>query len=198
MVRKSLIIILSMTILQSCGAINNSKYQQNLEKLDKIYGKCDNPHRQYRDIEKEICYAKERAAGPDGVVDDPINLSEVFDELSGKVSKNVVYTNDTNSFLWDASLNILNSYSLKISDYDGGYIETDWIRNINTPNQRCLIKTHVLSKELVSNGVKVKIVCEKLSNDEWFSVDQKFINEEKKLILTILEQAQILSQTSQT
>ena len=87
-------------------------------------------------------------------------------------------------------------YSLKISDYDGGYIETDWI-NINTQS-RCLIKTHVLSKELVSNGVKVKIVCERLSNDEWFSVDQKFINEEKKLILTILEQAQILSQTSQS
>lgn len=198
MIKISFIFIFLTIFLQSCSTIDNSKHQQNLEKLDKIFGRCDNPHRQYRDIEKEICYAKERAAGPDGVVDEPINLSEVFDNMRGKVSKDVVYANNTNSFLWDASLNVLNSYSLKISDYDGGYIETDWIRNINTPNQRCLIKAHVLSKELVSNGVEVKIVCERLLNSEWFSVEQPFVNEEKKLILTILEQAQILSQTGQS
>ena len=48
----------------------------DIKKTDKIYGRCNNPNRQFTLIEKEICVAKERAAGPDGEVGEPINLTE--------------------------------------------------------------------------------------------------------------------------
>ena len=33
-------------------------------------------------IEKEICVGKRRAAGPDGEVGDPINLTEIIDKFN--------------------------------------------------------------------------------------------------------------------
>ena len=45
-----------------------------MEELDKIYGKCNNPISTIYKVKKEICEAKERAAGPDGVIGDPITL----------------------------------------------------------------------------------------------------------------------------
>ena len=45
---------------------------------DKIYGKCNNPYREFNKAQKRICEDKERAAGPDGEVDDPINLTKLI------------------------------------------------------------------------------------------------------------------------
>ena len=85
--------------------------------------------------------------------------------------------------------------SLKITDFDGGYIETNWINNSDLPNQRCLIKSHITSKELISTGVNVKIICEKLINNEWYLSDENFTEDEKRLTLKILETAQTLANT---
>ena len=87
---------------------------------------------------------------------------------------------------------MLNDYSLKITDFDGGYIETNWINNSDIPNQRCLVKSHITSKELISTGVNVKIICEKLINNEWYLSNENFIEDEKRLTLKILETAQTL------
>ena len=72
-------------IVVSCGnsSMTGSNYQSNMEKLDKIYGKCRNPYRQYKEIERRVCEDKQRAAGPDGVVGDPINVSKIMDRVRG-------------------------------------------------------------------------------------------------------------------
>ena len=136
------------------------------------------------------------AAGADGIIDD--NAGIPFENLFNKdnqVSGSVIMTN-VNKDLWVGSLETLDDYSLKIADSMGGYIETDWIYSPNVDDERCSIKVKILSREFVSNGVDVNFVCSKLINNNWVLIDNDFIEEEKRLHLKILENAQI-SQLSQ-
>lgn len=179
--------------IQACSnSIVGKNQEKNLEALDKVYGKCNNPHRQFSKVEKKICLEKERAAGPDGIVGEPINLTEIIDRINN--GPQVVYSGvNTNEHLWNASIAVVDAYSLKNVDSQGGFISTDWIYRKELPNQRCLVKINVTSRELVSNGVNVKIICEDLINDQWFNDDQIYVNEEKKLTLKILEIANQLA-----
>jgi len=188
---KSLILIFALVFLNSCS----SNQEERLSKLDKVYGYCDNPHRGISGREYEICKDKERAAGPDGIVGESTDIVSLFSGLGGSQNSTFIST-DTNNFLWDGALQVLNPYSFKITDFDGGYIETDWIMQSNLPNQRCLIKSHITSIELVSNGVNVKIICEELVNGTWYVSNQNLQEEEKQLTLKILKQANILSNNS--
>lgn len=181
-----LIILISSLLIQSCGTGIGKDNKKNLAELDEIYGKCDNPLRTYRPLEYKICKDKERAAGPDGEIGEAFNITEAFDNLN---NPQTVAVADTNSFLWDASLSVLGAYAIKISDFDGGYIETDWIKKSSSPNERCIIKTHITSRELVSNGINVKFVCEEKINGEWYTSEEKFIDQEKQLTLKILNEA---------
>ena len=181
-----LIILISLAFIQSCGSGIGKDNKKNLAELDEIYGKCDNPLRTYRPVEYKICKDKERAAGPDGEIGEAFNITEAFDSFN---NPQTVAVADTNSFLWDASLSVLGAYAIKISDFDGGYIETDWIKKSSSPNERCIIKTHITSRELVSNGVKVRFVCEEKINGEWYTSEEKFIDQEKQLTLKILTEA---------
>ena len=130
------ILVLSIFLFACSGNL-----EKNLTKLDKTYGYCDNPHRQFNDREYKICKDKERAQGKGSEIED-FNLTELFDRKGS-----VIYQNTVNSELWSASLDITSSYSLKIADNQGGYIETDWIYNKDTPNKRCLIKIRINSSE---------------------------------------------------
>ena len=176
------------------GCSNSGKLEKNLTELDKTYGKCDNPHRQLRPLEYKICKDKERAAGPGGEIKDPISVSNILNFSKGNGT--IVSASDTNNYLWDASLEVLKSYSLKISDYEGGYVETNWIQDINTPSERCLIKSHIISKELIATGVNVKIICEKKIDDNWYIANEEYPNEEKQLTLKILSIAREISNLS--
>ena len=181
--------------LLTYGCNTGSDYQQNMEKLDKIHGKCDNPYRTYSKIEYEVCKDKERAAGPDGKIDEAIDIRDMIAGI-GRGGQTVMLGNDTNNYLWDASLKMLSPFSLKISEFDGGYIETNWINDGANPNNRCIIKVHITSPELVSNGVTTKIICEKKENDEWFQSNENFQKEEKDLTIKILTEASKLSTLS--
>ena len=189
---KPLILLFAVVLFSSCSSTSQ---EERLTRLDKVYGYCDNPHRGISGKEYEICVDKERAAGPDGVVGDSIDVLSFFSGAGS--SQNATFINaDTNNFLWDGALQVLNPYSFKITDFDGGYIETDWILQSNLPNQRCLIKSHITSADLVSNGVSVKIICEELIEGVWYSSNQNLHEEEKQLTLKILNQASILSNNS--
>jgi hypothetical protein len=59
-----------------------------------------------------------------------------------------------------------------------------------------LIKTHITSVELVSNGVSNKIICEVKKGDNWYLSNESFNDEEKNLTLTILKEATNLSSLS--
>ena len=79
-----------------------------------------------------------------------------------------------------------------ISTIEGGFISTEWITNKDIPDQRCLIKINVTSKELLANGVNVKIICENKSDDNWYQDSLSYIDQEKNLTLKILEIAKQL------
>ena len=113
--------------------------------------------------------------------------------MIGGKNKNVVYQNNINPELWRGSLEVTKKYPLKIADNQGGYIETDWIYSPGIENQRCLIKIQVVSSELITTGVTSNFLCEKKTNDTWVSDNNEYLNEEKKIILKILEIAGGLS-----
>ena len=188
---KKLPLLFAFLFLISCANKVNENYQKNLENLDKVYGKCDNPHRKLSKNQYRICVDKERAAGPDGVIDDGfINIGDIF---GGSSKGQTIISSQVNKNLWDASLSVLRPYAMKNIDFEGGFIETDWITNIKNPDQRCLIKSHITSIELVSNGVKMTMICEEKKEGAWYLSQNNFIEEEKKLTLKVLETAQKLS-----
>ena len=180
--------------ISSCSkGLNDGNIAENLKETDKIYGRCNNPNRQYTYIEKEICIAKERAAGPDGEVGDPINLTEIIDKFNNP-SKNIVYGGlSVNEFLWNGSLSVLGAYPLKTVDSQGGFIASEWILDKNEPNKRCQIKVNVTTQDFISTGVKTKIICQEQDNNQWYPSDEILIEQEKKITLKILEIAQELS-----
>lgn len=193
MMLKLLSILLALLFTVSCSkGLFNGDIQKNLKETDKIYGKCNNPNRQFTYVEKQICESKERAAGPDGEIGEPFNLSEALTNFKNG-NRNMVYGGmNVNSFLWNASLTVLDQYPIKEVDSEGGFISTDWILKKENPNQRCLVKVNVISTELISTGVKTKIICQD-KTDEWYSSDESFISEENQITLKILEIANKLS-----
>ena len=194
---KIFFVITSLFLLTGCGAgkvLNSGDLEANLEKSDKIFGRCNNPNRQFTKVQKEICEAQVRAAGPDGKVGDPFNITELIERYRNP--KDVVYAGSSvNQYLWNGSLAVLADYPLKSVDSQGGYIATEWIFNKEVPDQRCVIKVNVNSLELISTGVNTNIVCEKKSDEQWYITDEKFVEEEKRITLKILEIAQELSIT---
>ena len=192
MIPKPLLIIIISIFFYACSG--DGGHLKNLEKLDEVYGYCDNPYRGIEGLKYRVCKDKERAAGPDGVVGDAFDINEMISGIGNRGT--TVLGSDTNNFLWDASLQVLNSYSLKIIDFEGGFIETNWIMKENIPDERCLIKTHITSYELVSNGVANKIICESKSAGEWFVKSEDYREAEKELTLKILTKAGALSSQS--
>ena len=163
-----------------------------MSKLDEIYGKCDNPANsatyKYGSKRWENCKAIERAQG-----EKLFDIRGEINDLIGGKNKNVVYQNNINPELWRGSIEVTKKYPLKIADNQGGYIETDWIYSPGIENQRCLIKIQVVSSELITTGVTSNFLCEKKTNDIWVSDNNEYLNEEKKIILKILEIAGGLS-----
>ena len=174
-------------LLLSCGG---GKYKDNQKKLDEIYGECDNPTKRIllSDLQYKNCKAKERAKG-ESLFDLDGDLNDL---ISGR-NKDVVYINSVNPYLWGASLELTSSYPLKIADNQGGYIETDWIKNSENLNQRCLIKIKILSNELLSTGVSTKFICETKNNENWILDNKSYLSEEKQLTLKILSTASKLA-----
>lgn len=189
---KHLLALVLLIFLTACSG----NHQENVAKLDKIYGKCDNPMTKntMSDRDRKICQEKVRAAGPDGEVGEPKTFTDIINDLVGERIGAGGYANQgvVNSYLWQGSLKTLNSYALKNVDANGGYIETEWIIDQQS-NQRCAIKAQIISSDFISNGVEVKIICQDKLNDDWVNVSEDFSEEEKKITLTILENARAYS-----
>lgn len=181
-----LIKLLSITVVSlivvSCGAGKN--FQQNMERLDKVYGKCDNPHRNYTVDQYKICKAQE-AGGKEG---GGINLTKIADILDGNENNNNnVYISPVNRQLWNAALITLEDYPLKNADIESSYIETDWIQNIEIKNQRCAVKIQFLNSELTSTSLKTKFLCQTKLDAEWVNDNKNYLEEENQLTLKILK-----------
>ena len=91
-----------------------------------------------------------------------VNLSELFttkDNSAGIIN--------VNAFLWRASLNILSIAPLISTDALGGTIISDWYINKNVKNQRLKITAFILTRELRSDGIKVKVHIQNFKNNVW-------------------------------
>jgi hypothetical protein len=193
---KKIIAIFITIFIVSCAGNREEK----LAKLDKAYGYCDNPHRTFGNkIEYEACKAKERAApNSDGSFKEPKSLREIIGlgTGSGGTNSGIYNIASVNNQLWQASLNTLKDYSLITADFEGGYIETDWIYKIEDFNSRCKIKINITSAELISTGVSTYLFCEEKINDIWVNDKFDYTQDAKQLTIKILNTANTLSQNS--
>ena len=195
MIRLIFILVLTF-VIQSCSkGLFDGDIKKNMEAMDKIHGVCNNPYRNFNKAQKKICEDKERAAGPDGKIGDPINITELIEKYRSGGSNTVYQGMPVNKELWEAPLIILDQYPLDIVDSQGGFISTSWITEKSDPNQRCLIKINITSMELVSNGAKVKFLCEQKELDVWYQDGVTYTEEEKSLTLKILDIANEISIT---
>ena len=195
MIRSFLVLILVFSF-QSCSkGLFDGDIEKNLKAMDKMHGYCNNPYSTFSKKEKRICEDKERAAGPDGEIGEPLNITKMIEDFRSGGSNTVYQGLAVNKNLWEASLILLNQYPLDIVDSQGGFISTDWIIEKGNLNQRCLIKVNVTSQELVSTGARVKLLCEEKDGDTWYQDNISYEDEEKILILKILDIANELSVT---
>ena len=91
-----------------------------------------------------------------------LNLSEIL--LKKNNSGGII---NVNAFLWRASLNILSIAPLISTDALGGTIISDWYINKNVKNQRLKITAFILTRELRSDGIKVKVHIQNFKNNVW-------------------------------
>ncbi|MDC3114351.1 DUF3576 domain-containing protein [Alphaproteobacteria bacterium] len=183
---KVLSILLSLAFFYSC----TGTHEGNMAKLDEAYG-CDNPQRVLSKSKYRACLAKQRAGG-----ETMFDLADSFDGLLGKGEGNIIYQSSVNPYLWNASLEVTDKYPLKIADNQGGFIETDWIYERDNLNQRCLIKIHIKSRELITTGISSNFLCEKKNGDSWSVENYDYVEEEKQITLKILEIAGELADKS--
>ena len=116
-------------------ACTSGKHQANLERQISYYGECDNPQKVMSGRKYKECLAKERAGG-----ESLFDLTADFDKLLGRDSNEVVYQSNVNPYLWKASLEVTKKYPIKIADNQGGFIETDWIYDVNNNSAKMSYK----------------------------------------------------------
>ena len=91
-----------------------------------------------------------------------ISLSDVIDPKSDSGSGTNV-----NGFLWRASLDVLSVAPLISTDAFGGTIITDWYVKKNIKDKRIKITAYILTPELRSDGIKIKVHVQKLIDNVW-------------------------------
>jgi len=134
---KKILIVPLIILFSSCSG-NNSVVR------NPITGKQSNPGLFSKDAEKGV------------------NLSELLLEKDN--SGGII---NVNAFLWRASLNILSIAPLISTDALGGTIISDWYINKNIKNQRLKITAFILTRELRSDGIKVKVHIQNFKNNVW-------------------------------
>ena len=184
-----LIITIFFTILLSSCQGNR---EEQLKKLDELWGYCDNPHREFGELEYDTCKRKERSQLPSnkGKEIEPFNLTDFIDKINGVGSNTVIAQTTINPFLWQGSIDVTSNYDLKIADVTGGYIQTEWIYDETDLEKRCMIKIQITSAEYISTAVKSNFICENKNQDIWTTDGNEYVNEEKVLTLKILEESQ--------
>ena len=126
--------------------------------------------------------------------DKGVSLSDILsptDNSGGNIN--------VNAFLWRASLNVLSVAPLISTDALGGTIITDWYSNANIKNKRIKITAFILTSELRSDGIKIKVHIQNLKNNIWSSIvnDVDLANEIEKNILNEARMIRIKSLKNQ-
>lgn len=75
-----------------------------------------------------------------------------------------------NSFLWRASLDTVSFMPLASADPFGGVILTDWYTPAETPDERFKLNVFILSRQLRSDGIQVRVFKQVRSKGSWQDV----------------------------
>ena len=86
----------------------------------------------------------------------------------------------SNNPLWKASLDVLSTFPLSSVDSKSGIIITDWYSSEKKPSERFKITVLILSKEITSSAVQVKIHKQYIKNSRWINAN---LNNEKNLAI---------------
>lgn len=144
---KIITLIVSVLFLHACSADTlpkgEAKYPSGLDRTttgDDVYGK------------------KDSVFGNDG-----------FSVFGGKKKGNDDGSTGigVNSFLWRASLDTISFMPLASADPFGGVIITDWYSAPETPDERFKANIFILSKQLVSDGITVKLFRQVKNGNSW-------------------------------
>jgi len=76
-----------------------------------------------------------------------------------------------NSFLWRASLDTVSFMPLASADPFGGVILTDWYTPPETEGERFKINVFILSRQLRSDGVRVRTFKQTFKKGKWVDAD---------------------------
>ncbi|NCT41761.1 MAG: DUF3576 domain-containing protein [Alphaproteobacteria bacterium] len=76
-----------------------------------------------------------------------------------------------NSFLWRASLDTVSFMPLASADPFGGVILTDWYTPPETEGERFKINVFILSRELRSDGVRVRAFKQNFVSGKWVDAE---------------------------
>ena len=76
-----------------------------------------------------------------------------------------------NSFLWRASLDTVSFMPLASADPFGGVILTDWYSPPETPNERFKINVFILTRELTSDGIRVRSFKQVKEGRNWVDAE---------------------------
>jgi len=116
-----------------------------------------------------------------------LNITDLLGPRSNETSINV------NGYLWRASLNVLSIAPLISTDALGGTIITDWYINKNIKNKRLKITAYIMTSELRSDGIKVKVHIQNLIDNVWsdtatdnnlaLKIENSILNEARNLRL---------------
>jgi len=76
-----------------------------------------------------------------------------------------------NSYLWRATLDTVSFMPLASADPFGGVVITDWYSSAEKPAERFKVNAFILDKQLVSNGIKVKVFKQTQTPAGWKDVE---------------------------
>ena len=105
-----IITILFSFLIVSCQGTR----EQELKKLDNLWGYCDNPHREFSELEYTTCKRKEMAKRSSSKTDnmEPFSITDFLDKVNnGGVSAGFVKS-PVNPYLWQGSIDVTYSETL--------------------------------------------------------------------------------------
>lgn len=76
-----------------------------------------------------------------------------------------------NSFLWRAALDTVSFMPLASADPFGGVILTDWYTPAENTNERLKVNVFILSRQLRSDGLRVRVFKQEMQDGKWVDVD---------------------------
>lgn len=113
-------------------------------------------------------------------------------------NKGEVFSN-TNTYLWNASLAVLDFIPLVSADKVGGVIVTDWYQPDNA-NDRTKLKIQITSPYLEVSALKVSVYKQRFQAGRWIDIiqsDLKIAHDLEMLILTKARELRVLKNSQE-